>query len=178
MPATSAPKTAGKSGPIANHHGSWCRSGWPSSAARRRLSRCPRFVGAEVLKEDVGQRARLTHLTGGLLFQISKPLAGLFWWRPLARPRWSSTARVSTLTAFGSKPARTRFRRFSSISSSPWIRGAPHFGFSLLMRRMRSRNSRSIFGRPALFRDFQLQNAVKPARCQRRMVSGWTTQGP
>src|SRR5262245_64043648 len=54
-----------------------------------------------------------------------------------------------------------------SISSSPWIRDAPHFGFSLLIRRMRSRNSRAIFGRPARSRDFQRQNAVKPARCQR-----------
>jgi hypothetical protein len=54
-------------------------------------------------------------------------------------------------------------------------RDAPHFGFSLLIRWMRSRNSRSIFGRPARFRDFQRQNAAKPARCQRRMVSGRTT---
>src|SRR5258707_8407929 len=54
-----------------------------------------------------------------------------------------------------------------SINSSPWTRDAPHFGFSLLICRMRSRNSRSIFGRPARFRDFQRQNAVKPARCQR-----------
>src|SRR5262249_31716484 len=67
------------------------------------------------------------------------------------------------------------FRRATSkpsINSSPWIRDAPYLGFSLLIRRMRSRNSRSIFGRPARFRDFQRQNAVKPARCQRRMVSG------
>ena len=42
-----------------------------------------------------------------------------------------------------------------SISNSPWIRGAPQSGFSLLIRRMRSRSSRSTFGRPALFRDFQ-----------------------
>jgi hypothetical protein len=34
------------------------------------------------------------------------------------------------------------------------------------------RNWRAIFGRPARFRDFQRQNVVKPARCQRRMVSG------
>src|SRR5262245_57566959 len=33
-----------------------------------------------------------------------------------------------------------------SINSSPWIRDTPHFGFSLLMRRIRSRNSRAIFG--------------------------------
>ena len=45
-----------------------------------------------------------------------------------------------------------------SIRSSPWIRDAPHFGFSLLIRRMRSRRPRSIFGRPSLFRDFQRQN--------------------
>jgi hypothetical protein len=56
-----------------------------------------------------------------------------------------------------------------SIRTSPWIRDAPHFGFCLLIRRMRSR---SILGRPALFRDFQRQNVVKPARCHRRMVSG------
>ena len=35
-----------------------------------------------------------------------------------------------------------------SFSSSPWMRGAPHSGFSLLIRRMSSRSSRSIFGRP------------------------------
>ena len=52
---------------------------------------------------------------------------------------------------------------------------APHFGFSLLIRRIRSRRPRSIFGRPALFRDFQRQNALKPARCHLRIVSGRTT---
>src|SRR5262245_52534181 len=59
-----------------------------------------------------------------------------------------------------------------SIRSSPWMRDAPHFGFSLLIRPMRSRRPRSIFGRPAFFRDFQRQNALKPARRHRRMVSG------
>ena len=59
-----------------------------------------------------------------------------------------------------------------SIRSSPWILDAPHSGFSWLIRRMRSRNSRSIFGRPALFRDFQRQKALNPERCHRRMVSG------
>ena len=47
---------------------------------------------------------------------------------------------------------------------------------SLLIRRMRSRSSRSTFGRPALFRDFQRQNALKPERCHRKMVSGFTTR--
>ena len=48
-----------------------------------------------------------------------------------------------------------------SIRSSPWIRDAPHSGFSLLIRRIRSRRPRSIFGRPALFRDFQRQNSFE-----------------
>jgi hypothetical protein len=55
------------------------------------------------------------------------------------------------------------------------MRGAPHNGFSLLIRRIRSRNSRLIFGRPARCRDFQRQKALKPARCHRRIVSGFTT---
>src|ERR1035437_10000203 len=55
-----------------------------------------------------------------------------------------------------------------SISSSPWIRDAPHSRFSLLIRWMRSRRPRSILGRPALFLDFHRQNTLKPARCQRR----------
>ena len=50
--------------------------------------------------------------------------------------------------------------------------GAPQSGFSLHIRRIRSRRPRSILGRPALLRDFQRQNILKPARCQRRMVSG------
>ena len=62
-----------------------------------------------------------------------------------------------------------------SLSSSPWLRGAPHNKFSLLICRMRSRNSRSIFGRPARCRDFQRQKVLNPERCQRRMVCGFTT---
>jgi hypothetical protein len=50
--------------------------------------------------------------------------------------------------------------------------GCSQFGFSLLIRRIRSRRPRSIFGRPALLRDFQRQNALKPARCHLRIVSG------
>jgi integrase len=40
-----------------------------------------------------------------------------------------------------------------SIRSSPWIRDAPHRGFSLFIRWIRSRRPLSILGRPALFRD-------------------------
>ena len=35
-----------------------------------------------------------------------------------------------------------------SLSSSPWIRGAPHSGFSMLIRRTSARRSASICGRP------------------------------
>src|SRR4029453_11199026 len=70
-----------------------------------------------------------------------------------------------------SKPSIGRLRT-RSIKSSPWIRDAPHRAFSLLIRWIRSRRPRSIFGRPTLFRDFQRQNALKPARRHRRMVSG------
>ena len=51
----------------------------------------------------------------------------------------------------------------------------PQSGFSLLIRLMRSRKPRSIFGRPVLFRDFQRQKVLNPERCHRRIVSGCTT---
>jgi hypothetical protein len=44
-----------------------------------------------------------------------------------------------------------------SCSNSPWMRGAPHNGFSLLIRRISSRSSRSTLGRPTRPRDFQRQ---------------------
>ncbi len=44
-----------------------------------------------------------------------------------------------------------------SLSSSPWMRGAPHNGFSLLIRWMSSRSSRPILGLPGRPRDFQRQ---------------------
>ena len=49
-----------------------------------------------------------------------------------------------------------------SFNNSPWIRGAPHSGFSRLIRRMRSRTSRGTAGRPPLRRpDFQVQNTAR-----------------
>ena len=42
-----------------------------------------------------------------------------------------------------------------SINNSPWIRGAPHSGFSRLIRRISARISESILGRPPTWRDFQ-----------------------
>src|SRR5271165_1761725 len=47
-----------------------------------------------------------------------------------------------------------------SLSSSPWIRGAPHSGLVLLICRIRTRISRSTDGRPDFER--QRQNRRKP----------------
>jgi hypothetical protein len=44
-----------------------------------------------------------------------------------------------------------------SLSSSPWMRGAPQSGFSTLIRRTNARSSVSICGRPPCGRDFQRQ---------------------
>ena len=63
-----------------------------------------------------------------------------------------------------------------SISSSPWIRGAPQVGFSRAIWRMRSRSSLSMRGLPwRPGRDRHRQNRRKPSRCQRTTVSGCTT---
>src|SRR6188768_965364 len=40
-----------------------------------------------------------------------------------------------------------------SLSSSPWIRGAPQSGFSMLICRISARSSLSICGRPPTGRD-------------------------
>src|SRR6266853_697884 len=44
-----------------------------------------------------------------------------------------------------------------SLSSSPWIRGAPQSGFATLMSRMSWRMSAGVLGRPTRGRDFQRQ---------------------
>src|SRR5689334_6751461 len=44
-----------------------------------------------------------------------------------------------------------------SINNSPWIRGAPHSGFSRLIRRISALSSESVLGRPPTWRDFQRQ---------------------
>jgi hypothetical protein len=59
-----------------------------------------------------------------------------------------------------------------SLSSSPWIRGAPHNPLARLISRIRSRISPGITGRPPRGRDFQRQKALNPRRCQRISVSG------
>jgi hypothetical protein len=44
-----------------------------------------------------------------------------------------------------------------SLSSSPWMRGAPHGGLSRLISPMRARNSAETFGLPTRLRDRQRQ---------------------
>src|SRR5579863_996509 len=62
-----------------------------------------------------------------------------------------------------------------SLSSSPWIRGAPHSGFARLIFRISSRTSKSIVGLPGLpCRLFHLQYQLNPLRCQAITVSGLT----
>src|SRR6266571_6047198 len=61
-----------------------------------------------------------------------------------------------------------------SLSSSPWIRGAPQSGLARLMSRIKWRISNGTVGRPLRDLDFQRQYALNPARCHRSRVSGLT----
>ena len=65
-----------------------------------------------------------------------------------------------------------------SLSNSPWMRGAPHVGFSATMRKISSRTSRLKGFLPAAcrVRDSQDQYKRKPVRCQRTTVSGVTSR--
>jgi len=64
-----------------------------------------------------------------------------------------------------------------SISSSPWMRGAPQVGFSTTMRKINSRTSFGVGLRPTgpRTREISLQYMRKPARCQPTTVPGVTT---
>ena len=62
-----------------------------------------------------------------------------------------------------------------SLSSSPWIRGAPHKGFSRHILRIRFRTSRGTVGLPRWPRRiFQVQKSRKLLRCHARTVPGRT----
>src|SRR5215475_554312 len=61
-----------------------------------------------------------------------------------------------------------------SLSSSPWILGAPHNRLARLISRISRRISSGTVGRPRPRRDVQRQYDLKPARCQRMTVSGRT----
>ena len=61
-----------------------------------------------------------------------------------------------------------------SLSSSPWMRGAPQRGLARLMPRINLRYSSGTLGLPPRRLDFQHQKDRNPARCQRTTVSGRT----
>ena len=56
------------------------------------------------------------------------------------------------------------------------MRGAPQVGFSATIRKMRSRNSVLTHFLPVRIRcrESHVQYSLKPSRCQRTTVSGWT----
>src|SRR6516162_4031634 len=62
-----------------------------------------------------------------------------------------------------------------SLSSSPWIRGAPQSGLAVLILRIHCRTSPSIAGLPGSpCRLFHRQYQRNPLRCQAITVSGFT----
>ena len=67
-----------------------------------------------------------------------------------------------------------RVTKKPNMNVSPWPRGVPDSGSPRLIRWIRSRRSRLAFGRPALFLDFQHQNALSPAHetCGREAQEG------
>src|SRR4030081_176943 len=77
-------------------------------------------------------------------------ISGAWLRRKVRQPRLGGPRRLTmylaTLDCAASNP---------SLSSSPWMRGAPQSGFSTLIRRINTRSSVSICGRPPCGRDFQ-----------------------
>ena len=62
-----------------------------------------------------------------------------------------------------------------SLSSSPWIRGAPHPTFISAISEISLRTSTETPGRPeARFLLFHRQKSLKPLRCQAKTVAGFT----
>src|SRR3981189_3251621 len=61
-----------------------------------------------------------------------------------------------------------------SLSSSPWIRGAPHSGLAMLISPISRRISNGTVGLPPRAFDFHRQYNRKPARCHLTTVSGLT----
>jgi hypothetical protein len=63
----------------------------------------------------------------------------------------------------------------ASLSNSPWMRGAPHRGFSRLISRMRARSSCEIFGLPMRLLDRQRQFLRSMCRATPRAPSSSPT---
>ncbi len=129
----------------ANHNS--CRRPWPRTRNAKSCSKV--IVGTTNRSIDAMPsawlRRKVFHVCDG------RPRLGTMYFEPVD---WAT-----------SKP---------SFRSSLWICGAPQSGFSKLIFWIRSRTSLSICGRPARGRDFHRQNAQKPLRCQRTIVSGLT----
>ena len=77
--------------------------------------------------------------------------------QPDCAGRFSSPASAASASLIMYLPTVDSETSNPSINSSPWIRGAPHSGFSLLIRRISARSSPSILGLPPRRQDFQRQ---------------------
>ena len=97
--------------------------------------------------------------------------------------RWFRRKASHRLVGSGSRGARRIQREIvrsetskPSMRSSPWMRGAPHVGFSRSIRKINSRISLDVCFLPTRFltREISLQYERKLARCHRTTVSGVT----
>lgn len=98
--------------------------------------------------------------------------------------RWLRRKASQRLAGLGSRGARRIQREMDrsetskpSIKSSPWMRGAPHVGFSATIRKINSRTSFDVCRLPTCFLALEIsrQYKRKPARCHRTTVSSVTT---
>src|SRR2546430_10601930 len=84
---------------------------------------------------------------------------------PSLRRRFAAAHHIFADTALPDVDAQFCPMSMPSLSSSPWMRGAPQPGFSRHILRIRSRTSLEMTGRPGFpQRTFQVQNKRKPAR--------------
>src|SRR6266481_5013473 len=97
--------------------------------------------------------------------------------------RWFRRKTSSDLAQSGSLGARFIQREMvlsesskPSMRRSPWIRGAPHVGFSTSIRKINSRTSFGVRFLPTCLRTLEIrrQYIQKPVRCQWTTVSGVT----
>jgi hypothetical protein len=107
---------------------------------------------------------------------VKKSMAAMAsrWFRKNVSHRWARSGvrgiRRSHRETVGSDISKP------SLSSSPWMRGAPHVGFSAAMRKIKARISLLTGFRPPGFacRERHLQYRRNPARCQPITVLGVT----
>src|ERR1019366_7879014 len=107
---------------------------------------------------------------------VKKSMAGIasrWLLRNTSQRRTGSGLRVARFTQ--RETVRSEISK-PSLSSSPWMRGAPQVGFSATIRKISSRSSlvNGFLPTTRRVRELQLQYSRKPARCQRTTVSGVT----